>query len=148
MCRGSKTVKQSPFLCQMLIRVWITAKKNWYKVSESSWSTTFSRTQKQAGDQLSYSNTGLCANTRSFCYGYFTKRKGHIADEEKIKLLPKSRNNGRGNEITICEVHIFQPLPDCPNEIHRTEMLLDGKIQCEDRAQSPSFGVTEMSWQE
>lgn len=97
----------------------------------------------QAGDQLSYSNTGLHANTRRFYYEYFTKRKRHIADEEKIKLLPKSRNSGR--DMTNGEVQIFQPLPDCPNKIHRIEMLLIGKIQCEDRAPSTSFGVPEIS---
>lgn len=139
-----KTVKQSLFLCQMLIRLWTTAKKHCYKVSESYW-RTFARTQNQAGDQLSYSNTGLHANTRRFYYEYFTKRKRHIADEEKIKLLPKSRNSGRSNDMTNGEVQIFQPLPDCPNKIHTIEMLLIGKIQCEDRAPSTSFGVPEIS---
>lgn len=89
--------------------------------------------------------TQVIVQIQKLCHGYFMKRKGDIADEEKMKLLPKSRNNGRGNEITICKVQIFQPFPDCPNKIHRIQIFLVVKIQCEDRTQSTSFGVPEIS---
>lgn len=50
--------------------------------------------------------------------------------------------------MTAPEVQIFQLLPDCPNEIHRIQIFLIGKIQWEDRVQSTSFGVPEICQQE
>lgn len=74
---GLKLWNSLYFYAQMLIRLWTTAKKHWYKVSEPYWSTMFSRTQKQAGGNQSYGNAGHCANTEALPWIFHEKKRRH-----------------------------------------------------------------------
>lgn len=73
-----------------------------------------------------WQHRALCRCKKILPWIFHQKKRTH-SKWKKIKPLPKSRNNGRGNEMTTREVQIFQPLPDSSNKTHRIQIFRVGK---------------------
>lgn len=95
-----------------------------------------------------WQHRALCKYKKVLPWIFHQKKRTHSRWRKTLNYCPKAETMGEVMKWQPLKYKYSSPFLDCPNEIHTIQIFLIGKIQCENRTQSTSFRVPEISQKE